>query len=259
MEHIDMNNAAVCALQQGRPEHALGLLSMALASLKDHFTKRQQPGMVQEFTMMPATITQPPPPTKTENPSPWRQHPYFIFDAAIRTEIEHYGDTMLDEGLVVVPSVLSVTFGALSSHNDGLVLNYNKALMVLHCLYDIDVLASVLLYNMAIVYHSRAIASGSSTLLTNALELYRLATDGIKSTRQYIDRASDFVLLVSYHNMAHIYSSLFYPEEMRDCFVTTSFLLTQESTHRFLDNDDRHFFLISAMLKVGDIRLAPAA
>jgi hypothetical protein len=59
--------------------------------------------------------------------------------------------------------------------------------------------------------------------------------------------------------MAHIYASRFCPEEMRGCFDATRFLLTQESTQRFLDEDDRHFFSLSFMLKVEDISLAPAA
>ena len=71
----------------------------------------------------------------------------------------------------VVPPILSVPFGAPFSHNDGLVLNYNKALMVLHNLNDLEVLLSVVLYNMAIVNHGRAIELGISALLTNALKL----------------------------------------------------------------------------------------
>jgi hypothetical protein len=74
-----------------------------------------------------------------------------------------------------------------------------------------------------------------------------------------IDRASNFVLLVSYHNMAHIYSSRFCPEEMRGCFDATHFLLTQGPTQRFLDEEDMEFFSMTSLLEDKDIGLAPAA
>ena len=74
-----------------------------------------------------------------------------------------------------------------------------------------------------------------------------------------IDRASNFVLLVSYHNMAHIYSSRFCPEEMRGCFDATHFLLTQGPTQRFLDKEDMEFFSMTSLLEDKDIGLAPAA
>jgi len=262
MELINMNNAALGALQLGRPKQALDILSMALASLKDHFGKEGHQEVAQESTI-PTHLTTPTPPTTTETPSPRRQHPRCASGSSIGAkpdckENKRSLTVEEDEGSVVPPSIFSVAFGALSSHNDGLVLNYNKALMVLHSLNDLEVLTSVVLYNMATINHARAIERGSSTLLTNALKAYKMATDVIK-IRDGIDRASDFVLLLSYHNMAHIYSSRFCPEEMRGCFDATRFLLTKESIQRFLDEDDRHFFSLSFMLKVEDISLAPAA
>jgi len=276
MQIIDMNNRAVCALQQGRPKKALSLLSTAIASVKEHFAKTQ--AISPESTSMPtpstALLPTTTPTTTYETPIPQRHLPRRISDCSILgTESEWGNDEYEDDewslGLdmeeedaknvaPMVPSILSVPSGVISSHNNGLILNYNKALMILRNLNDLDVLTSVILYNLGIVKHGRAIESGSSTLLTSALDMYKMATSVIKN-KQEIHRASGFVLLVSCQNMAHIYSSLFCPEEMRGCFDATRFLLQQESTQRFLDEDDMEFFAFSALTAVEGIHLAPAA
>ena len=281
-ELIDMNNMAVCALQKGRPKKALNLLSAALVSLKDHVVNRGQQQEVlvlhEESTSMPTpTHITPPPsppptpttPTTTEAPSHRWQLPRCVSDSSIATNSDWCGDEYDDESSLdvemveedeepVVPSVLSVTSEVISSHNDGLMLNYTKSLMVLHTLSDFKVLASVVLYNMAIVYHGRAIKRGSSTLLTEVLKLYKRAAHVIK-IKQGNNRVGNFVLLVCYHNMAHIYSCRFCSEEMRECLAASRFLLSQASTLRFLDEDDMEFFLRAALLEDEDIRLAPAA
>ena len=271
-ELIDMNNMAVCALQQGRPKKALDLLSAAMASLKDHFTNKQQQEVVHKSTSMsmPTPITpSPPTPTATETPSQRWKLPRCVSDSSIVTDIDSCSDEydddwsldvemMKDDEEPVVPSVLSVTCGVISSHSDGLVLNYTKALMILHGLNDFEVLASVVLYNKAIVYHGRAIGRGSSTLLTEALKLYKRAAHVIK-IKQGNNRVDDFVLLACNHNMAHIYSCQFCSEEMRGCLGVTRFLLTQASTLRFLDEDDMEVFSMTSLLEGEGIRLAPAA
>jgi hypothetical protein len=264
MQLIDMNNMAVYALQQGRPNKSLTLLSTALAIVKDHFANERQQELVRESTMSTPVTT----PVTTETPSLEGQIPSCISDSSFSTEAglsdcEFAGERSFavdneenEESLV--PSIRSVTGGIVSSHNDGLILNYNKALVVLHSLDDLDVLTSIVLYNIALVKHGRAMTKGSSTLLTAALALYKQSTQIIKN-KPVVDKASDFVLLVTYHNMAHIYASQFYPEEMRVCFDAARHLLAQALTQRLLDGDDIEFFSMSALLEVADIRLAPAA
>lgn len=251
MELNDRNNIAVCALQQGRPDIAFELLSTTLASLKDHFAKRQQ-GVLQESTT-PITLL----------PTPTHRLPRCVSDSSIGRESDRCDDEYDDEYMQEdeepeLPSVVSVPSGVISSHNNGLVLNFSKALMVLRNLNDLEALASVVLYNMALVNHGRAIERGSSTPLASALKFYKMATSVIKS-KKVIDSASDFVLLLCCHNMAHIYSSQFCPTEMRDCFGTSHFLLAQKSTQQFLDEEDMSFFSMSTLLETADIRLAPAA
>ena len=262
MELIDMNNTAVRALQHGRAKQAHDLLSTALASLKVHFAKEGKRQVLQKSTISSRTNTPPPQPTtkETETPFPLQDHPRCVSNTS-GAEYNWCGDkrSLGVDKEPMVPSVVSVVTGVISSHNDGLVLNYNKALMVLYSLDDLDVLTSIVLYNIALVKHGRAMTRGSSTLLTAALTFYKLSTQIIKN-KPVVDKASDFVLLVSYHNMAHIYASQFYPEEMRVCFnAARLLLLAQASTHRFLDDDDIEFFSMSALLEVEDICLAPAA
>jgi hypothetical protein len=250
MELIDKNNMAVCALQQGKSEKALHLLSTALTILKEQYARRA---------------------TTTETPCLRRQPLCCVHEEGEESAIEIEPDCSADDhddewSLCVdmeeddqtVPSVFSVARGDIYSNSDGLVLNYNKALMVLQNLTDLDVLTSIVLYNMGIVNHGQAIERGSSSLLTTALKFYKMATNVIQG-KQEIDKAGDFVLLVSFHNMAHIHSSRFCPEEMRGCFDATRLLLTQDSTHLFLDEDDLSFFSMSSLLEVKDIRSAPAA
>jgi hypothetical protein len=264
MELIEMNNMAVCALQHGRPKKAHDLLSTALSSIKDHFAKRQQE-VVQKSTMpTPPGLPAPSPPLSVETSPLQLQIPICVSSLSLGTEFgssdddRSFGMDTEEDNELKVPSVFSVTGGVVSSLNDGLVLNYNKSLMVLHSLNDLDVLTSVVLYNIAIVKHGRAMERGSSTLLTEALRFYKMATHVIKS-KQDIDRASDYVLLVSYHNMAHIYSSRFCPAEMSGCFDAARFLLAQESTQQFLDEDDMEFFAMGVLLDDHKIQFAPAA
>jgi hypothetical protein len=262
-ELINMKNMAVCALQQGSPKTAHDQLLTALEILKDCFAKRgqQHAAVAHHESTVPTPITPPPTPTTTEIPSLHRQPSQRRVTNLRGDEYDNersLGEEMEEDEEPVVPSVFSVTSGVISSHNNGLVPNFNKALMILHSFNDLDALTSVVLYNIAIVNHGRAIERGSSTILTEALNFYKMATLVIKSTQE-IDASCDFVLLVSSHNMAHIYSSRFCPEEMRECLETTRSLLAQESTHHFLDEDDTKLFSMSALLKVEHMRLAPAA
>jgi hypothetical protein len=246
MQLIDMNNMSVGAMQQGRPKRALFLLATALACIKDHFARRQQEESNTNET------------GETSAASLRRQLPRFVSDSSVGAKSEWPGGDVQQDKERAESSVFSAPSGVISSYNYGLVLNYNKALMVLHSLDDLEVLTGVVLYNMAIVKHGQAMEKGSSTILTAALMLYKTATHVIKR-KQDIDIVSDFVLLVAYHNMAHIYVSHFCPEELRGCFDATRFLLAQVSTRRFLDRDDMQFFSNSAFLAVKDIRFAPAA
>jgi hypothetical protein len=229
---VALSNSAVSSLMDGRPKKALALLSTATAILKDHFAD----------TQVPCSRS-----SANETPLPYDN------------EISDYSSAMEINGEQDKPSVLSFQVQTSSlSQEAPLILNYSRALAIVDGVEDKELVSSVVLYNMALVNHCRAIELGSSSLLSISLNLYKMAASVLESTRG-VDESNELVLLALYNNMAHIHAYQWSSQEVRLCIDKIRMLLSTVSTESFVDQEDFHFFSVNTMLHVEDINLAPAA
>jgi hypothetical protein len=157
------------------------------------------------------------------------------------------------------PSVLSFQVRtSLRSQDTPLILNYSRALGIANAVEDKELLTSVLLYNMALVNHCRAIELGISSLLSISLNLYKMAASVLERSSD-IDASNELVLLAIYNNMAHIHAYQWSSQEVRECIDNIRMLLSTVSAESFIDQEDFHFFSANTMLHVEDMNLAPAA
>jgi hypothetical protein len=157
------------------------------------------------------------------------------------------------------PSVISFKVQTSSLSQDApLILNYSRCLIVVDGVEDKELLTSVVLYNMALVNHCRAIELGISSLLSIALNLYKIAASVLESSSD-IDASNELVLLALYNNMAQIHAYQWSSQEVRECIDKIRMLLSTVSSESFIDQADFHLFSVNTMLHVEDMNLAPAA
>lgn len=248
---IELNNSAVSCLSQQRPKKALRLLSLALADLKDQCMQEQVP------------------PSGEILPSRRRQlQQEIISDSPIESQCNHPSSylTQIEESLLDMDIedashhavVFSSPVVAVSSNDSSLILNFNHALILTPEARDHDLLSAVVVYNMAFINHSRAMERGISSLMTDALQLYEIATSVIIS-KPDIEESCHFVLLALYNNMAQIHSAFFRSAEMCECIEASRIILMSASPLSFPNEADLYFFSLNAMLQVEGISLAPAA
>jgi hypothetical protein len=233
---IYLNNSAVASLRRGRPNEALELLSTALADLKDDVSDSDA-----------STETH----SKRSSSSSSRD---------FNNEEDEYSSAMEINVEQDQPSVFSVPVrtSTCAQCDHSLVLNYSCALAIFDDVQDKELLIAVVLYNMALVHHCRAIERGISSLITTALNLYKIAASFIENARD-IDSSNGLLLLALYNNMAQIHASQFSLEETRVCIDRVRMLLSAVSAESFIEEEDYHFFFVNTMLQVEDIALAPAA
>jgi hypothetical protein len=266
-EVIKINNSAVTAMQQGRAKESVELLREAVRNLKDHFVLGGSPLSS---------------PSSGGTPLPQRR-PRLVSDASIETQSDlnssssssslHFNDEEDDcfsameiDAKQKQPSLLSVPVHAkISSHfstkeDDALVLLYNRAIIVFPSEQDKELLAGVVLYNMALVNHCRAIERCTSSLLTVALNIYEMAAATMQKSMDQRG-AGDLLQMAIYNNMAQIHSIRFSTEDMFECLNNTRiFLAAAAATDESLvDDDDSNFFFMNTMLQAEKLTLAPAA
>jgi hypothetical protein len=268
---IRMNNSAVAALQEGRAKESIELLREAITNLKDHFILSRSPLSFPSSGGTPLSQRR-------------RELPRAVSDVSNVSSIEtqsdlssslsssslHFNDEEDDclsateiDAQENQASLLSVPVHAkISSHfsakeDDALVLLYDRAIIVLPSDQDKELLTGVALYNMALVNHCRAIERGTSSLLTVALKIYRMAAAIMKESQDQ-NGTGDLLQLAVYNNMAQIYSTRFATEDMFECLdVTRTFLAT--ATDESLFDHDYNFFFMNTMLQIEELILAPAA
>lgn len=266
LQLIELNNNAVAALQQGKSKQAIESLRVALANLKHHFhaLKEHEP--------------QAPVPTPSCG-TPWpplRDLPRVISDASIATQSELYASTsslsLNDEatqGMDIdesedLPSVFSVpvdpktTSQCPTTEDDALVFMYTGALVLYPDVDDRELITGVVLYNMALVNHRRALKKGTTSLLAIALKLYGMAAS-LMADRNNSDEIEGLLLLAVYNNMAQIHSTSCSSLEMSHCLDKIRCLLADISDDSLIDEDDYTFFFMNSSLQVEELTLAPAA
>jgi hypothetical protein len=265
---VALNNSAVTSLLSGRPKRALALLSRATALLKDNNVADANAPCCS------------PPSSPNETPLSHRRYeiPRFVSESSPHQYQSNLSSstpsrTRNGEGngnystamemYLELPrqSVFSfqVWTSSLSHQDVPLILNYSCALAVFDYVQDKDLLTGVVLYNMALVNHCRAIELGISSLLSIALNLYKMAASILEISSD-VDASNQLVLLALYNNMAQIHAYQWSSKEVRVCIDKIRMLLSTVSLEIFIDQQELEFFFLHTILHVEDqMNLAPAA
>jgi hypothetical protein len=263
---IEMNNSAVAAMQQGRAKESIELLCEAIGNLKNHFVHSGSPLSFSSSGGGPLSHRR-------------RELPRGLSESCIDTQSDlssssssvYFNDEQ-DDSLSAMeidakqnqPLLLSVPIHAktssqvLATEDDALVLLYDRAIVIFPCEQDKELLAGVVLYNMALVNHSRAIERCTSSLLTVALKTYEMAAAIMRDAKDQ-STTGDLLQLAIYNNMAQIHSIRFSAEDMFECLdVTRTFLFTATDESSVAEVDS-NFFYMNTMLQIEEFTLAPAA
>jgi hypothetical protein len=258
---VALNSSAVASLLSGRPKKALALLSAATGILKDHFADTKAPSSRSSSNETPLPHRQSE--LSRVVSQSYTQHPSNLSSSTSDLACNEEGDGNSSAMEINVerdePSVLSFQVPISSlSQEVPLILNYNRALAIVDDVQDKDLLAGVVLYNMALTNHCRAIELGISSLLSIALNLYKMAASVIERSSD-VDASNNLVLLALYNNMAQIHAYQWSAPEVRVCIDNIRMLLSSESAESFIEQEDFHFFSVNTVLHIEDMNLAPAA
>jgi hypothetical protein len=265
---IEINNSAVAAMREGKAKESLELLCEAIANLKDHFVQSRL------HLSFPSS-------GGTPLPHLQRELPRVVSDSSFETQSDLssfasssslYLDADEVDDLYAMeidakqnqPSLLSVPVHAMTpSHfstkeDDALILLYNRAIVISPSEQDKELLTGVVLYNMALVNHCRAIERCSSRILTAALNIYEMAAASMQDS-MHESGIGDLLKLAVYNNMAQIHSIRFSFEDMFECLNKTRTFLATPTDESLVDDDDNNFFFMNTMLQIEELTLAPAA
>jgi hypothetical protein len=258
---VALNNSAVTSLLRGRPKKALALLSAATAILKD-FADTKTPCSRSSYNETPLPHRQSQLPRLISQAST-QQHQSNLSSSPYSLSSDDEGNEYTSDMEINVeqdqPSVFSFQVRTSSLSQDvPLILSYSRAFAIVD-VEDKDLLTGVVLYNMALVNHCRAIEFGISSLLSNSLNLYKMAAAVLERSSD-VDASNELVLLALYNNMAHIHAYQWSSPEVRVCIDNIRMLLSTVSAKKsFIGQEDFHFFCGNTMLHVEDINIAPAA
>jgi hypothetical protein len=235
---IELNNNAVGFLRQGEYKKATYLLRTAIAGLKNCFLEHNEEGDLSESSVNKKLDA---PPSSASSAS-------------------FNGDEMVDQkqGILGVPLWTEESFA--QKHDSSLIFVYAQALVLAPINHHRTLLTGVVLYNMALANHVRAIEKGKASLLMHALKFYVMAVAIVRGQSDVDVKASSchWLLLALYNNMAHIYMSYSSSEKMLQCLGSIEGLLAADKIEQVINVNDYAFFLINAMLKLRVVA-APAA
>jgi hypothetical protein len=137
---------------------------------------------------------------------------------------------------------------------DNMFVLFNRAIMLSpSARADEATTASVLLYNMAFVYHREGAERGCSALLRKALHGYKMAGRVLRER----STGSDLVMFALVNNMGHIHSHLFNRQAADGCRRCLSLNISTYS--RILSKYDLAFFFMNFLKTELLLKLAPAA
>jgi hypothetical protein len=238
-EVIEMNNNAIAVLRLGRYKQAIDLLRTAIAGLKNCVVEHNE-----EMDFSESSVK------KKGDLSP-----------SSSSSASSNDDEMVDQ-TQGTPAIFSVQLWTEDSfaqkHDNSLIFVYAKALVLAPVDHHRRVLIGVVLYNMALANHARAIEKEKSGLLMVALKFYGMAVAALVRGQPDVDASSYWLLLALYNNMAQIYMSYSSSERLQQCLAIIDDLLAADKIEQVLDVDDHAFFLTNAILQLRVVA-APAA
>jgi hypothetical protein len=252
---IDLNNSAVGFLRQGRHKQATALLLTAIADLKN--LVRDQ-GVVCSGSSVNLS------PVSESSVNMQSDASSSSSSALFNNDGDDYSSLIDVDQKQGTPTIISVplwTEESLAEKPDkSLIFMYAQALLLSHIgHHSRKVLIGVVLYNMALANHVRAIEKDNSVLFTVALKFYSMAVSIVRGQNDGDVKASSYWLLLAlYNNMAHIYFSHVSSAKLQQCLGNIEALLVADGIEQVMDVDDYGFFLTNAMLQLSVVA-APAA
>lgn len=239
----DLNNAAIALFQRGHHHDAVSCLREAIdqlvGSIRNQPLNRMNPASTAanhaEVDLDEASgLTRPHPcdaPTKISFMSP------VVIENHSMIEDNHAASTMYNSAILLPSSPSTQDFTSAESY--------------------VDQTSVVLLYNLALINHWRAVHLGISNGLPKALKLYEMALEIIHENRS---TNVESLLCAIWNNMGHIYIQLFQVAEARACYSSLWLLLQhREDIRQQLPQGDFNNFLLSAISQAEQLHLAPAA
>jgi hypothetical protein len=254
---IELNNRAVTSLQRGCHNEAIALLRVAIADLMDRFSAHQQSCSFSPETVDSVSVSSIE--LQADTPSPFS--PPLSFNGQDDHGMSSYSEIEQKQDKTSILSVplWSYDFFA-QSQDETLVFMYGRALVLAHTKHSKDILTGVVLFNMALVNHARAIERGTSSLVSTALKFYGMAAAVIQKYNA-ANACDHWILLALYNNMAQIYlsQSRSRSQELCTCLSNIKLLLASESIANVVGDEDYYFFFMNSMLHRGEFVAAPAA
>lgn len=235
-----LNNSAIMYLQAGKSHEAMELLQIALSKLRDQFMESEE--------------------------SDWDEH--CESDEPTQESNDGTDDQRMkcDQESAEGPSKALNVFSSIPvwmPQDTSFLIFYDRALLVdtnTPC-HDSELLSAVILFNMALLHHSRGVSYCKTDSLELASRLYRIALDILQKE---VDLGANYLLLMAiYNNMAHIDSHLFRVEEMKKSLEEIRTILMSDvidSDDASLDEDDYAIFFMNSMFgSEKELAVAPAA
>jgi hypothetical protein len=226
---IGSNNKAVHLIQHGKPSEAVSYLRCALKALKIVSS------MSSNDNSMPSCPTPPVLPEatiKTKPDGPTDICPS-VLNASFNDPLSLQASPGLHSGSVTESG--SDLFGTLGTHkmdavpanvmnqvspNDsGLVSVYDRAIVIAHHHDDCEVVTAVILYNMALLHHTRGIQLNQSKCILRATKFYHMALSIVMPRHHYCTSSGGYSILVLalFNNLAHAYSYTYDVDHMSAC------------------------------------------
>lgn len=235
-----LNNSAIMYLQAGKSHEAMELLQIALSKLRDQFMESEE--------------------------SDWDSQ--CDDEEPIQESTDRNDDQWMkcDQESAEVPSKAFNVFSSIPvwmPQDTSFLIFYDRALLVdtnTPC-HDSELLSAVILFNMALLHHSRGVSYCKTDSLELASRLYRIALDILQKE---VDLGSNYLLLMAiFNNLAHIDSHLFRMEEMKKSLEEIRTILMSDvidADDVTLDEDDYAIFFMNSMFgNEKELAVAPAA
>lgn len=238
-EEIAMNNNAVALLQEGNTKEAIVVFKYALRRMREHF----------------ATASLIESEHQACNPVLGDIAALDLSFSSIDTGcIEDDDDDKCSSEKPLFRAI--PVLGFLQPSHETCTAIYDHALQISHEENDRDILTSVILFNLGLIYHSKGIYDCRSRCLSRALSFYQKAFQVLGSEKE---AQLGLLLLAIFNNTAHIFSYLFQLDEMHQCLQCMRDILADLED---IDSDTNlEFFYLNAIVYgARDLfSLAPAA
>jgi tetratricopeptide (TPR) repeat protein len=235
---LELNNVAVAFVQSGRIQEAMELFQIALSILRDQL--HGNPDSESQQGQDPQSNE-----TTLADSSGVANVSSSATDAERRGALNLTGSD---------PVVIHLESTFLAAYDRALVINNESAQL------DDLKLSAVILFNMALLHHSRGLRSTNGDSLDRASRLYCFALGILEM--HHTPTANDLLWLALYNNLAHIDSYLFRIDSMKASLEQIRTLLRPlfDEDCNPIEEDDYNLFSVNAMYgRETSFKVAPAA